>query len=183
MKLDPNYKYVLFFGLIRDYKGLDLLIEAFANEEFRKLKVKLVVAGEFYGDQEKYEVLIQNLKLENEIIIHPKFIPDNEVVNYFCACDIIAQPYKTATQSGVTQVGYHFEKPMLVTNVGGLSEIIPHEKAGYAVDPNSTEIAKHLIAFFKENKEEQFIAFVKTEKLKYSWKNLIHSIEELYKKL
>ncbi|MBI9066138.1 MAG: glycosyltransferase [Salinivirgaceae bacterium] len=183
LKIDKQYKYVLFFGLIRDYKGLDLLINAFTDKRFKEKNIKLIVAGEFYSNPESYYKLIEDNHLQDEIILHDRFIPDPEVANYFCAADIIAQPYKSATQSGVTQIGFHFEKPMLVTNVGGLSEIIPNNKAGYVVDTNSKDIADKLISFFDLNKHDAFVEFVKQEKKKYSWTNMTKTILDLYHKI
>ncbi len=181
--IDPDFSYILFFGLIRDYKGLDWLIEAFADKRFRKQKVKLIVAGEFYSDEEKYAELIKKHNLEEDIIMHNKFIPDAEVGLYFGAADIIAQPYKSATQSGVTQIGYHFEKPMLVTNVGGLAEIIPDEKVGYVVEPNPKAIADKLTAFFETDRADEFLLNILEEKKKYAWSTMTGTIMQLYKKL
>ncbi|MBO7337347.1 MAG: glycosyltransferase, partial [Paludibacteraceae bacterium] len=124
--LDPSAKYMLFFGFIRDYKGLDILLKAIADERIKNSDIKLIVAGEFYNNSETYFELEKELGLEGKIIWRTDFIADEQVKNYFCASDIIVQPYKTATQSGVTQIAYHFEKPMLVTNVGGLPEIVPN---------------------------------------------------------
>ena len=118
LKLDPNSRYLLFFGFIRDYKGLDLLIQAFADERLRKFPIKLLVAGEYYSSPEPYLKLIRDNYLENLIELRTDFIPDDQVNLYFSAADIVVQPYKSATQSGVTQIGYHFNKSMLVTNVG-----------------------------------------------------------------
>lgn len=183
LNLPSDYKYILFFGLIRDYKGLDLLIEAFAEERFRNEKIKLIVAGEFYSDEEKYTSLIKKHKLEDHIELHNRFVPDPEVGWYFGAADIIAQPYKSATQSGVTQIGYHFEKPMLVTNVGGLGEIIPDEKVGYVVEPKPIEIANKLLDFFEKDRSQEFIANLLEEKKKYAWSTMTGTVKELYKKL
>jgi len=180
--LNPDYNYILFFGLIRDYKGLDLLIEAFADERFRNLKVKLIVAGEFYSDEEKYTSLIKNHQLNNHIELHNRFVPDPEVGWYFGVADIVAQPYKSATQSGVTQIGYHFEKPMLVTNVGGLAEIIPDEKVGYVVEPNPKAIADKLLNFFKNNRADEFHINLIEEKKKYAWSTMTETIKLLYQK-
>ncbi len=183
LKLNPDFNYVLFFGLIRDYKGLDLLIDAFKDSRFKKMKIKLIIAGEFYSNREKYLHLIENNQLTDEIILHDRFIPDEQVSWYFGAADIIAQPYKNATQSGVTQIGYHFEKPMLVTNVGGLAEIIPHEKVGYVVEPNSEEIATCLIDFFENKKAHFFDENIRIEKQKYSWKTMTEAIHFLHQQL
>ncbi len=183
LNLDPEYCYILFFGLIRDYKGLDWLLEAFADERLRNYKVKLLVAGEFYSDEEKYTDLIKKFNLKDHVELHNRFIPDPEVGNYFGAADLIAQPYKSATQSGVTQIGYHFEKPMLVTNVGGLAEIIPDGKVGYVVEPNPTAIADKLVDFFENNRAPQFVDPIKEEKKKYAWSTMTGTIQNLYKEL
>ena len=183
LKLSDEYRYILFFGLIRDYKGLDLLIDAFADKRFEKNKIRLIIAGEFYTDSSKYLKQIEDLNLKSSIVLHDRFIPDPEVGNYFGAADIIAQPYKTATQSGVTQIGYHFEKPMLVTNVGGLAEIIPNEKVGYVVEPNPKEIANKLINFFENNRSNEFTKNVIIEKRKYSWDTMTNAFSGLFDEL
>lgn len=183
LKLDSNYRYILFFGLIRDYKGLDLLIEAFADKRFKAQKIKLIIAGEFYSDQDKYIDLIEKHNLSAQIELHDRFVPDAEVGYYFGAADIIAQPYKNATQSGVTQIGYHFEKPMLVTNVGGLAEIIPDGKVGYVVEPYPEQIAEKLIDFFENHRNDEFIENVLIEKKKYEWSTMTNTIMNLYNKI
>lgn len=183
LNLDTKNKYVLFFGLIRDYKGLDLLIKAFSDTRLSDQKVQLIIAGEFYSNPEKYIRLINDSGVKNSIILHDRFIPDDEVGLYFGAADIVAQPYKNATQSGVTQIGFHFEKPMLVTDVGGLAEIIPHNKAGYVVQPDPKSIADHLVAYFKENKKEEFEKQVILEKKKYEWDTMTKKIKHLLKEI
>ena len=177
--LDPTYSYLLFFGFIRDYKGLDLLLKAFADERFRSQKLKLIVAGEFYTDSKPYYELIDQLHLKDVMIMHNEFIPDSGVSDYFCAADIVVQPYKSATQSGVTQIAYHFNKPMIITNVGGLSEFVPDEKVGYIVEPNELAIADAILKFYRENKEGEFSANAAVEKLKYSWKRMVETISEI----
>lgn len=181
--LDTSCKYVLFFGFIRGYKGLDLLLDAFGNKRLRELNVKLIVAGEFYGNEEQYMKQIKDLGIEDRVELHTYFIPDDKVNNYFCAADIVAQPYKTATQSGVTQVAFHFEKSMLVTNVGGLPEIVPHGKIGYVVEPDANEIAKALIDFYENEREKEFEQNVKEEKRKYEWVNMIEAFDKLTKSI
>lgn len=178
--LDPRFSYMLFFGFIRDYKGLDLLLEAFADERFRKLPVKLIVAGEYYTDSRPYLDIIKKHNLEEHVLQKTDFIPDSEVAPYFSASDIVVQPYKDATQSGVTQIAYHFNRPMLVTDVGGLAEMIPDGKVGYVVKPAVKEIADALIDFYANNREEQFVPNVAEEKQKYSWSNMIATIDQLY---
>ena len=177
--LDPQYRYLLFFGLVRAYKGLDWLIEAFADERLRKYPLRLLVAGEFYDDKEPYLKAIQSYGLGNEIIVRDAFIPDHEVKDYFNAADIVVQPYKSGTQSGVTQVAYHFVKPMLVTNVGGLDEIVPNGKVGYAVSPDARSIADALVDFFKNERLEEFRMNMLNEKEKYSWPKLVEAIFSL----
>jgi len=176
LNLSQENRYVLFFGFIRGYKGLDLLLEAFADDRLKEDRVKLIVAGEFYGDPEPYLKKIKDLQIEDRVVLCTDFIPDSEVNRYFSAADIVAQPYKTATQSGVTQIAFHFEKPMLVTNVGGLPEIVPDGKIGYVTEPDSKQIADALHRFFKENKREEFETNVVEEKKKYAWSKFIEAI-------
>ncbi|NVN96090.1 MAG: glycosyltransferase [Bacteroidetes bacterium] len=178
--LDPQYSYLLFFGFIRAYKGLDILLHAFADERLRKLPIKLIIAGEFYEDSKPYLDLIDQLHLREYIVLKTDFIPDNDVKNYFCAVDLVVQPYKNATQSGVTQICYHFNKPMLVTNVGGLSEIVPNGIAGYVVEANPKDIADQMLDFYENNKAEYFIEGILREKQKYQWSRMTACIYELY---
>lgn len=180
LRLDVNTRYLLFFGFIRDYKGLDLLLNAFADARLRNFPVKLLIAGEYYSSPEPYLELIRKNKLEDLIELRTDFIADDEVNLYFSAADMVVQPYKSATQSGVTQIGYHFNKPMLVTNVGGLSEIIPHGKIGYVVEPDSEKIADMLVDFYKNDRMAEFEANVVEEKKKYSWSNMVNSFLYLY---
>ena len=170
---------ILFFGLVRDYKGLDFLIKALKNPALENYPLHLTVAGEFYEPQSKYDEIIKELDLKN-ITIHNKFIANEDVKNYFCACDLVVLPYKTATQSGVTQIAFHFEKPMLVTDVGGLAEIVKHGKSGYVCQPNPQSIAECLLDFCK-NKTD-FTESLMEEKKKFSWERMTESIKELYTK-
>jgi glycosyltransferase involved in cell wall biosynthesis len=181
--LPRDKKYIMFFGFVRDYKGLDLLLEAFADSRFRNNGYKLIIAGEYYSNKEKYQSLIKKLDLENEIYQFDKFIADSEVAHYFNACDLLVQPYKTATQSGVTQIAYHFNKPMIVTNVGGLSEMCPDGKVGYVVDPNSKAIADSIIRFYNNTDHEEMQQSMREEKKKYSWEILINNVLNLKSKI
>jgi len=181
--LDPKLKYMLFFGLIRDYKGLDILLDAFADEQLSDPSIRLIIAGEFYSNADKYHEQIKRLDLTDRIILKAIYIPDNEVANYFNAASLVVQPYKTATQSGVTQVAYHFNKPMIVTNVGGLKEMIPDGKVGYVVEPDSKVLAAAISRYFSENREDEFKSNMAQEKKKYSWPLLVKAFENLYKKL
>ncbi len=181
--LPTGNKYVLFFGFIRAYKGLDLLLEAFADSRIAERKIKLIVAGEFYGDSAPYMKQIQDSGIGDSVILRTDFIPDSEVCNYFCAANLVAQPYKSATQSGVTQIAFHFEKPMLVTNVGGLAEIVPNGKIGYVVDPDPIAIADAIVDYFDNDREAEFTANTVEEKKKYDWKNITGSIMDLLKQI
>jgi D-inositol-3-phosphate glycosyltransferase len=182
LNLDSKIKYLLFFGFIRDYKGLDMLIKAFADERLRNFPVKLLVAGEYYSDPEPYLQLIKENNLEDFIELRTVFIPDDEVNLYFSAADMVVQPYKSATQSGVTQIGYHFDKPMLVTNVGGLSEIIPNGKIGYVVEPEIQNIADALFDFYENDRITEFEANIVEEKKKFSWANMVNTFFDVYSK-
>lgn len=183
LKLDVNTRYLLFFGFIRDYKGLDLLLNAFADERLRNYPVKLLVAGEYYSSPEPYLELIKKNKLEDLVELRTDFIPDEQVNLYFSASDMVVQPYKSATQSGVTQIGYHFNKPMLVTNVGGLSEIIPDGKIGYVVEPDAQSIADALVDFYSHDRIAEFEVNIAEEKKRFSWSNMVNTFLSLYTKI
>jgi glycosyltransferase involved in cell wall biosynthesis len=178
LKLSNEYKYILFFGLIRDYKGLDLLLKAFSKVDYKKLKLKLIIAGEYYSNKSQYDKLIDTLNLKDQIISHDYFIPDNEVANYFNAASVIAQPYITATQSGITQIAYHFNKPMIVTNVGGLPEMCPDGKVGFVVEPNPEAITEAINKFFSDN-VDRFESNIIELKKQYSWSILVNNIFKL----
>lgn len=177
--LHINEEYILFFGFIRDYKGLDLLLHAMADERIKNLNFKLIVAGEFYTDAKPYWDLITNLGIAEKVIMRTDFIPDDEVKYYFCAADMVVQPYKHATQSGVTQICYHFDRPMLVTNVGGLPEMVPNGKVGYVVEPEPTSIADALVDFYGNHRELVFRDQVRIEKKKYAWSVMLDKLKEL----
>jgi glycosyltransferase involved in cell wall biosynthesis len=180
LNLNSRDKIILFFGLIRHYKGLDILMEAMANPEIKKQNIKLLIAGEFYEDKQPYLDLIQKHQLQDQILLHDKFIANDDVRYYFCASNLVAQTYRNATNSGVTMVGYYYEKPMLVTNVGGLAEIVPNEKCGYVVETEIPEISEKIITYFSQNKEEAFTQNVRIEKKKYEWTEFIGVLVNLY---
>ena len=156
-------------------------MEAFADERLRKFPLRLIVAGEFYESPQLYLELIIRLKLEGLVELRTGFIPDNEVRNYFSVADLVAQPYRTATQSGVSQIAYHFEKPMLVTNVGGLSEIIPNGKVGYVVGVEPIQIADAMVDFFTNQRAEKMIENIRIEKKKFVWSRMTDAINGLFK--
>lgn len=180
--LPEGGRIVLFFGLIRDYKGLDLLIDAFGELKTQP-DIKLVIAGEFYKDKQPYLDLIKKYGIEEQVILHGNFIATEDVKLYFSAADLVALPYRDATQSGVTQVSFHFEVPTLVTNVGGLAEIIPDKKAGYVVEPKGTAIAEAIRDYFSNHRMEAFTEGMKNEKQKYDWKIFVNEVVSLYKRL
>ena len=180
LQLDPAYRYLLFFGFIREYKGLDLLLKAMAHASLQQFPLKLIVAGEFYTDSKPYLDLIEQLHLGDRVILHTDFIANDKVNRYFCASDLVVQPYKHATQSGVTQIGYAFNKPMLVTRVGGLAEIVPHDRVGYVVEPEPDEISAAISDFFRNGRLEEFTRNAEVEKLKYNWSTMVGAIGEVY---
>jgi len=176
--LPENEKIILFFGFIRKYKGLDLLLEAMADERIKSAGIKLLVAGEFYDDEKQYRQQMDNLNIKDRLILKTDFIPDSEVQFYLCATDAVIQPYRNATQSGVTPLAYHFEKPMIVTNVGGLPALVPDEKAGLVAEPNPADIANKILKFYLLG-EHYFIPHLRSEKQKYSWSNIVKAVVEL----
>ncbi len=187
LNLNPADKHILFFGFIRKYKGLDLLLNALGQlvrqNAVEAQNLKLIIAGEFYDNKDEYLQLIKENGVENNVIIRSDFIPSEDVKYYFCAADMIVQPYHTATQSGVTQIAYHFARPMLVTNVGGLAEIVSNNRVGYVTETNSNSISAALIDFYQNNREDEFSANAKVDSHKFSWENMVKGIKELTKKI
>jgi D-inositol-3-phosphate glycosyltransferase len=174
--LPSTMRYLLFFGFIRDYKGLDLLLEAMDDERIRRMNLKLIVAGEYYGNREKYEAQIRSLGIENQLVMRTDYIPNDAVRHYFGAADLVVQSYRTATQSGISQMAYHFEKPMLVTDVGGLSEIVPNGKAGYVVAVEAEAIADAIVDFYENDRAFAFAVGVAEGKKRFSWKAMVDGV-------
>jgi D-inositol-3-phosphate glycosyltransferase len=177
--LPTDKEYLLFFGLIRDYKGLDLLLEAFGDERFNDRNLHLLVAGEFYTSRAPYDAIIEKNGLADRVTIIAKFIPDDEVADYFNAADLLVQPYKTATQSGVTQIAYHFEKPMIVTDVGGLAEMCPDGRVGYVVEPEPVAIADAIIRYFDATIGGGLLVMIREEKRRYDWGIMVEALLKL----
>ncbi len=175
--IDTNEKIVLFFGFIRKYKGLDILFEALSiiKASHKIVPFKVLIAGEFYEDRKPFDEQIEQLGLQDMLILRTDFIPDNEVRNYFCSADVVIQPYRNATQSGVTPLAYHFEIPMIVTNVGGLPALVPDGIVGLVAEPNAHSIANKLMEYFSKD-EKTFIENINEEKKKFSWEKLVNSI-------
>ena len=182
LHLDVNDKVILFFGFVRAYKGLDLLIEAMADPAIKAAGIKLVIAGEFYESPTPYFTQIEQLGLTDTISVYNQYIGEKEVTQYVSAADFIIQPYRNATQSGVTPMAYHFLKPMLVTNVGGLADTVPHDKVGLVVQPNPRSIAEGIVQLY-ERGTAHFMPHLITEKKKYSWEQMRQSFLTLYQQL
>jgi glycosyltransferase involved in cell wall biosynthesis len=176
---------ILFFGFIRNYKGLDILLNAMAILSQRSTvngqQIKLLVAGEFYEDRKPYDDLIAELGIEEQLLLRTDFINDSEVRFYLSAADFVIQPYRNATQSGVTPLAYHFEKPMLVTNVGGLPSLVPDGKVGVIAEPNAAAIAEKIQELYTLG-EDHFLPHLRSEKKKYSWQILADTIIGLARK-
>ena len=177
LALPVNEKIILFFGFIRKYKGLDLLLEAMNNANIREANIKLLIAGEFYDNKDEYELIIAKYNLANSLYLRTQFIDNSEVKYYLSAADFVIQPYKNATQSGVTPLAYHFEKPMLVTSVGGLANLVPHMKVGIVTEPNADSIAAGIMKLY-ELGETHFLKHLCEEKKKFSWEHLTTAIIE-----
>ena len=178
LQLPVRDRILLFFGFIRQYKGLDLLLQAMADPRVREAGIRLLVAGEFYEDAQPYLDLIREKGLEQAVIMRTDFIPDGEVRQYMCSADAVVQPYRQATQSGVTPLAYHFEKPMIVTNVGGLPSLVPDGRVGLVCEPEPTAIADAILRFYQLG-PDYFIPHLRSEKKKYSWEKLTAAIRAL----
>lgn len=180
LSLDQQARIILFFGFIRKYKGLDILFDAMKRlqQDPATADIKLLVAGEFYGDKEAYHEQIKKLGIEDQLLLHTDFITDSEVKYYLSASDFVIQPYRDATQSGVTPLAYHFEKPMLVTNVGALPDLVPDGKVGLVAEPDAESIATRIKELYQLG-EDYFLAHLRAEKPKYSWHTLVATIKQL----
>jgi glycosyltransferase involved in cell wall biosynthesis len=175
--INPDDRVLLFFGFIRKYKGLHILLEAMKilKEQQQNQNLKLLVAGEFYEDEKNYHELLNDPEIKPSLILHTNFISDSDVKYYLCAADCVVQPYRSATQSGVTPLAYHFEKPMIVTNVGGLPSLVPDRKVGLVAEPDAQSIAEKISLYF-ELGEAFFLPQLREEKKKYSWKSMTEAI-------
>lgn len=178
LSLPADEKIILFFGFIRKYKGLDLLLEAMQDARIQAAGIKLLVAGEFYEKKEEYDALIEKLGISGQLILRTDFIADSEVRYYLSAADFVIQPYRNATQSGVTPLAYHFEKPMLVTNVGGLPDLVPDGKVGIVTEPAPQALADGIIRLY-ELGENFFLSHLREQRKKYSWQEFFSAIQTL----
>ena len=177
--LDPQKKYLLFFGLIRPYKGLDLILKALDHPHIRSMNICLLVAGEFYEKKEIYQKIIDDLEIGDKVILSDKYIPDGEVKYFFSAADLVVQPYKSATQSGVTQIAYQFERPTLVTHVGGLPELVSHMETGYVTGLSEEDIAEAIHDFFEHKREHQFVKKIRNFKHRFQWDHVVSELDAL----
>lgn len=167
---------ILYFGYVRAYKGLMVLIDAMMSIE----EVYLLIVGEFYDNESKYRSRVQELNLASRIQFVPDYVPNDRVRLYFSAADVVVLPYLSATQSGIAQIAYNFDKPIITTNVGGLSEVVINGATGFIVPPNEHgKLAEAIRRFYAENREAEFVKNVRTEKKNYSWKNFVEAIESL----
>jgi glycosyltransferase involved in cell wall biosynthesis len=179
LHIDSHERVALFFGYIRKYKGLHVLLDA-AQKALEKIKFKLLVVGEFYDDEKSYRQQIEELNLKDDVMVFSDYVPNNEVAKYFSASDVVVLPYIDATQSGIVQIAYNFNKPVITTDVGGLAEVVVSGKTGIVVQPNSSvELAGAITEFFSEDLAEKFAEEVAKQKKLYSWDNLVNAIEEL----
>jgi glycosyltransferase involved in cell wall biosynthesis len=175
--IDADEKLMLFFGFIRKYKGLDILLDAMKILTDKESDIKLLIAGEFYEDRKPFDDQVERLGIAGRLILHTDFIADEDVRNYFCAADMIIQPYRNATQSGVTPLAYHFEVPMVVTNVGGLPDLVPDGIAGLVAEPDAVSISEKIIRYFEKGAAD-FMPGLINEKKKFSWEKMTNAIIE-----
>ena len=179
LNLDPSGRYLLFFGLIRDYKGLDILLDAWRMVSDGDLR--LIVAGEFYASRERYMPAIE--ALGDRVVLYDSFVAEEDVRYWFSVADAVVLPYKTATQSGVTQVAYNFGVPLIVTDVGGLAEIVPDGRVGFVVRPEASAVASVIERLYEGDTLERFRENMKLERKRFSWDEMCSRITELYKSL
>jgi len=177
--LSPDEPVVLFFGYIRRYKGLHLLLSALPRV-LQQRRVRLLVAGEFYDDPEPYLASIRELGIEEQVTLATEFIPNEKVGVYFGAADVVALPYVSATQSGVVQIAYHFDRPVVATPVGGLPEVIESGKTGVVAEDVTPEgFARALLRFFELQQQVDFPSHIRTFKQRFSWDRMAEAIESL----
>ena len=178
--LSADKKILLFFGFVREYKGLKYVIQAIPRVVSRHKDVELLIAGDFGEDQAAYMQLIQETGVSDHICVQKGYMPDSEVENYFFASDLVVLPYISATQSGVIQMAFGFERPVISTNVGGLPDVVTDGKTGYLVEPeNEKELADAVIRFFEENKEAEFTENIRKEAYRFSWDRMTEIIDSL----
>lgn len=183
LDIDSETKVMLFFGFVREYKGLKHLLRALPKVVESIDNVKLLVVGDFAEDKDDYLDIMESSNLNQYVDIYDGYIPDNEVEKFFAASDIVVLPYESATQSGIVQIAYGFEKPVIATNVGGLPEVVLNNRTGYIVESkNHEELADRIIEFYKDDKAQVFHEEIKNEAYRFSWDRMVEIIEELQEK-
>lgn len=182
--VSEDKKILLFFGFVREYKGLRHIINAMPEIVKYDSNIRLMIVGEFRSDKENYLEQIKKLDVGNNIDIVDGYIPDSGIEKYFAASDLIVLPYESATQSGIVQIAYGFEKPVIATDVGGLPEVVSDGKTGYIVEPkNPKALAEAVIRFFDENRSEEFTENVRKEAYRYSWDRMNEAVVRLTEKI
>ena len=175
---------ILYFGIIRKYKGFDTLLKAISELKDKRTDFHLLAAGECYGSDEKYTKLISDLDISDYITWHNRYVPDEDVAMYFSAADVVALPYRSASQSGITQIAYYYNIPVIVTNVGGLPEIVDEGKSGIIINPeNSSELAAVLDKQLGQNTLQEMGTYINTFKQKFSWEYFVEGIESVYDRI
>lgn len=180
LHIPPDKKILLFFGFVREYKGLQHLLQAMPLARKYLTDLCLLVVGDFDENKDKYLDLLHNLRIEDIVSVYDGYIPDQEVEKFFAASDLVVLPYESATQSGIVQISYGFEKPVIVTDVGGLPEVVNDGKTGYIVQPkNPQQIADKIIEFYEQQENINFSQNIQKEAYRYSWERLVTEIEYL----
>ncbi|MDE6362789.1 MAG: glycosyltransferase [Lachnospiraceae bacterium] len=180
LSYNSDEKLLLFFGFVRDYKGLKYLIQAMPILKQKIEGIRLMIVGTFGQDKEDYLELIQRCMVQDCIEVIDGYTPDNEVEKYFAACDLVVLPYESATQSGIVQIAYGFEKPVIVTNVGGLPDVVTDGKTGYVVESqNPDKIADAILKYYQNHMETVFAENVRKEAYRFSWDRMTEKVEEL----
>ncbi len=183
LKIPEDRKIMLFFGFVREYKGLKHIIKAMPDIIAADKDIQLMVVGEFGSDKSDYMNLIEKSRVGDSITVVDGYIPDKEIEKYFAACDLVVLPYESATQSGIVQIAYSFEKPVIATDVGGLPEVVLDGKTGYIVPPkNPQALGEAVVKFFRENKAAEFSDNVHAEAYRYSWDRMNEVVKRLSEK-
>lgn len=178
-KLGLGKRIILFFGYIRPYKGLLNLIKA-VEIVLKKIDITLLVVGEFWGEKEEYIEEINKRNLNNQIVIIDKYVPNEDVANYFEISDVLILPYLSGTQSGVLQIAFALNKPVICTDVGGFSEVVTNNYTGFVVDKSPEELAEAIINFYEGGYDKKFVENIKKDKNRFSWNNYIKIIESFF---
>ncbi len=183
LQIDQGQRVLLFFGFVRKYKGLQYLLEAMKLLKERDFKVQLWVVGDFGEDKDEYVEQIRTFEIGDQVQMVQGYVPDDEVEKYFAASDLVVLPYLSATQSGIVQIAFGFEKPVLVTEVGGLPDVVTNGKTGYVVEPRSAEmIAEAIMDYYINNRREAFVSQIEKEKDRFSWKTFVDTLMEMVRR-